>query len=128
MLLAQPLHGPAYPQTAKAQGALVVGTLVEGAIAGEHSAWSKNSGHLPKRCAFIGDEVDRVTEEHRIHIVDECGKIDCFSLEEIGFSPQHFEVFLPGPRRASSRAYGGNVCLSSLAAPFFGHPPRDRSP
>src|SRR5260370_3921 len=63
------------------------------------SASSTNSGHLPQRCAFIGDEVDRVTEEHRIHIVDECGKIDCFSLEEIGFCPQHFEVLLRVPER-----------------------------
>src|SRR5260370_17707909 len=99
MLLAQPLHGPAYPQTAKAQGALVVGTLVEGAIAGEHSTWSKNSGHLPKRCAFISDEVDRVTEEHRIDIVDECGKIDGFSLEKICFFPQHLQLLLPLPER-----------------------------
>src|SRR5258708_21642916 len=88
MLFVQPLHSPAYPETAKAQGAFVVGTLVEGAIAGEDPAWSKNSGHLPERCAFIGDEVDRVTEVHPIDIVDACRKLDDFD-REIFFNAIH---------------------------------------
>ncbi len=80
MRFPQPLHSSAYPKTAKAEGAFDIGAIVEGAITGKDPAWSKNSGHLPERCAFIGDEVDRVTEESSIGIVDERGKIDRFSL------------------------------------------------
>src|SRR2546425_10020314 len=99
MRFPQPLHSSAYPETAKAEGAFDVGASVEGAITGKNPAWSKNSGHLPKRGAFISDEVDRVTEEHRIGIVDERGKIAGFSPQEIGLHPQHFDALLRAPER-----------------------------
>src|SRR5437588_11465078 len=94
MRFAQPLHSSAYPETAEAEGAFDIGASVEGAITGKNPAWSKNSGYLPKCGAFISNEVDGVTEEHRIGIVDECGKIAGFSLEEIDLHPQPLQALL----------------------------------
>jgi len=41
--------------------------------------------------------VDRVAEESGIGIVDKHGKINCFSLEEIGLCPHLFDALLRVP-------------------------------
>src|SRR5579863_3597320 len=94
MLFAQPPNGTAYPQTTKARCLFDIGAIVEGAITGKDSSRSKNGGYVLKGCAFVGEEMDRVTEENSISIVDECGEIDGFSLEEVDFRPYLHHTFL----------------------------------
>src|SRR5258708_31200265 len=71
MRLAQQANGTADPQAREADGCFSTRSFVEGAIAGEHAAGSKDRCQAFKRRAFLGQQVYRITEKGGIGILDE---------------------------------------------------------
>src|SRR5690348_14016148 len=94
MFFAQPAGGAAYPQTTKPGRLRGTGPIIERAIAGKDTPDRKNSCYGLKGRVFVGDEMNGVTEENRIGIVKEGGKIACVSVEEISLRSYLLHAFL----------------------------------
>src|SRR6266516_448548 len=90
MLFMQPANCTPGPQAIKTFCTLNVGTIVKGTITGKYAIMSKNAGHEPECREFIRQEMNRITEESGICILDEIGEVGCFSLKEIDF---HLSTF-----------------------------------
>src|SRR5450432_2644550 len=88
MCILQPTDGAACPEAIEAFCTGNIGAFIEGAVAGENPARSKNSRHLLKRDTFIGDEMNCIAEESSISVGDNRGKILSISLNKFGVGLQ----------------------------------------